>query len=66
MSSTESRTFKLMNIKTAEVLTLKYDSDVIDNIIKMILISKYTKLVKKTDDEFINNCITTVYPCLGK
>jgi len=66
MSSTESRTFKLMNIKTAEVLTLKYDSDVIDTIIKMILISKYTKLVKKTDDEFINNCITTVYPCLGK
>jgi nucleoside-triphosphatase THEP1 len=53
------RTFKLMNIKSAEVVTLNYINNelVVDKIIEMILISKYTKLVKKTDKEFIDNCI---------
>lgn len=53
------RTFKLMNIKSAEVMTLNYINNelVVDKIIEMILLSKYTKLVKKTDKEFIDNCI---------
>ena len=51
------RIFKLMNIKTAEVLTLTYNKEIINKIIKMILLAKYTKLVVKTDAEFIEGCL---------
>jgi len=51
------RIFKLMNIKTSEVLTLTYNDSVIDKIIEMILMAKFTKLTVKTDTEFIDDCL---------
>jgi hypothetical protein len=62
MSNVSMRTFKIMNIKSAEVLTLNYSNneETVDKIIEMILLSKYTKLVKKNDKEFIDSCIMIV------
>jgi len=51
------RTFKILNIKTAEVQTLTYNSVIIDNIILMILRAKYNKLIVLSDDEFIHKCL---------
>ena len=51
------RIFKLMNIKTSEVLTLTYNETVINKIIEMILVAKFTKLTVKTDTEFIDDCL---------
>ena len=46
------RIFKIMNIRTAEVQTLKYHN--IDAIIILILKSKYSKKTILSDEEFLN------------
>ena len=48
------RVFKIMNIRTAEVQTLKYQN--IDAIIILILKSKYSKKPILNDEEFIAQC----------
>jgi len=52
------RIFKLMNIKTSEVQTLKYNEEVINQIMIMILKSKYNIRQNVSDLEFIEKCIT--------
>lgn len=47
------RTFKIMNIRNAEVQTLTYNDMVIREIIELIVASKYTKRVVQTDEEFL-------------
>ena len=49
-----SRVFKIMNIRTSEVQTLKYDSVEIDDIMGLILKSKYQPL-KQLDVSFFNS-----------
>jgi hypothetical protein len=51
------RIFKLMNIKTSEVQTLKYNEQVINEIMIMILKSKYNTRQNISDAEFIDKCL---------
>ena len=50
------RIFKIMNIRTSEVLTLDYDNVKIDYIMKQILQSKYLKNNVYSNNEFIEKC----------
>jgi hypothetical protein len=56
------RVFKIMNIRTAEVLVLQYNTDAeattIDQIMVLLLRAKYSKLIIKSDDEFVNKCVS--------
>lgn len=52
------RVFKIMNIRTAEVLVLHYNTDTIDQIMVLLLRAKYSKLTIKSDDEFVNKCLS--------
>ena len=49
----ETRVFKIMNIRTAEVRVLKYVSEEIDDIVGQIIESKYKKQIPIRDAEFI-------------
>lgn len=62
MTQTETKIFKLMNIKSGEVQTLNSTSHLLDDIILMIIRSKFQKPVVKTDDEFIDNCKNIINP----
>lgn len=54
------RIFKIMNIKTAEVQTLKYNDEIIDKIMLLIFQAKYSKLIVKSDAEFIDSCLSII------
>ena len=54
------RIFKIMNIKTAEVQTLKYNDEIIDKIMLLIFQAKYSKLIVKSDAEFIDKCLSII------
>jgi len=56
MTHTETKLFKLMNIRTGEVQTLNAYSTLLDDIILLIIQSKFQKPIVKTDEEFIENC----------
>ena len=47
------RIFKIMNIKSSEVQTLKYNSEIINTIMMLIFKSKFTKICKLDDNQFI-------------
>lgn len=51
------RIFKIMNIRTAEVQTLVYKTDIINKIIVLIIKSKYTIKIPYSDDIFIARCM---------
>ena len=53
MTSIETKVFKLMNIRTGEVQTLNAYSSLLDDIILMIISTKFKKPIVKTDEEFI-------------
>ena len=56
------RIFKLMNIKTSEVQTLKYNEEVVNQIMIMILKSKYNVRQNISDAEFVEKCINDSHP----
>jgi hypothetical protein len=51
------RIFKIMNIRTSEVLSLHYDEELIDSIVLLLIKEKFTQKLRLTDDEFIENCL---------
>jgi len=57
-----SRIFKIMNIRTAEVQILQYntaaDAAIIDQIMLMLFRAKYSKMIVKTDDDFVDKCLS--------
>jgi hypothetical protein len=60
-----SRIFKIMNIRTAEVQILQYNTAadatnaaIIDQIMLMLFRAKYSKMIIKTDDEFVDKCLS--------
>ena len=50
------RIFKIMNIRTAEVLTLQYEDTKIEEVMKLIIQSKYMRAQTYSDNEFIEKC----------
>jgi len=57
LSTQGPRTFKLMNIRTSEVQTLKYEESIIDQIMIMILKSKYNTRPNLSDEAFVSRCL---------
>lgn len=56
--------YKILNIRTGEILELKYQDHLIDTIVELILINKYDPKFKDEDDDFIqkNQTINKRYP----
>lgn len=52
-----SKKFRLFNIKTGEHFTLNYDLCDLTDIVVMILKGKYFNQEKKSDDDFLEDCI---------
>lgn len=57
LSTQGPRIFKLMNIRTSEVQTLNYDDAIVDQIMIMILKSKYDTRQNMCDSEFVEKCL---------
>ena len=51
------RVFKIMNIRTSEVQTLNYEAEEIDEIMGLIIQSKYKKKQVIADEEFVKHLI---------
>lgn len=51
------RVFKIMNIRTSEVQTLNYEAEEIDEIMGLIIQSKYKKKQVIADEEFVRHLI---------
>lgn len=50
------RKYRLLNIRTGEVIQLKYESYIIEEIINILLENKYCVKDKENDEEFIKKC----------
>ena len=57
LTTDEPRDFKIFNIKTGEVWILNGEQEDLNFIIISLLRGKYGKNIKKTDEEFVNDCI---------
>lgn len=49
--------YKILNIRTGEVRTMKYKSHIVDEIMDIIFVNKYMPKVRDDDNEFIQKCI---------
>jgi hypothetical protein len=56
MTDKPKKDFKILNIKTGEVWDMNLSEEEVEMVVIEILKSKYLKAVKKTDEEFIENC----------
>jgi hypothetical protein len=56
MDSYGSRKFKLLNIRTGQIVTINAKSHLIDQIAEILLCNKYSPKMKDTDDEFVTKC----------
>lgn len=54
-----SKIYKLLNITDGELIRIKYDSFIVNQIVEILLEHKYGKIVKDTDEEFIKKCNKT-------
>ena len=52
----EEKVFKIFNIKTGEILRLDATMDDLNTIITTLLQGKFQEPIKKTDEEFIEDC----------
>lgn len=52
--------FKLLNIRTGEVLELEYDSDIVQKIMDILFENKYKSKSKDDDEAFIEKCNNTI------
>jgi hypothetical protein len=52
-----SRAFKLVNMRTGEVLRLKAGSHLIDETMRILMDNKYTKLPEVSDAAFVSQCL---------
>ena len=57
-NNTDYRSFKLVNIKTGEIKILNQDTNLIKNVIEVILKNKYGKRQIISDSEFVKKCNT--------
>lgn len=57
LTNDEERDFKIFNIKTGEVWILKSSQEDLNFIIIQLLRGKYGKIDKKTDQQFISDCL---------
>lgn len=51
-----NKKYKILNIRTNEILELKYNDHYVNEIIEFIFINKYDAKFKDDDNIFINNC----------
>ena len=56
----DKKDFKLLNIKSGEILKLDATMEELTFIMVLLLKGKYGKIEKKTDDEFIEDCQSQV------
>jgi hypothetical protein len=56
----EEKVFKIFNIKTGEVFRLEASMDDLHTIITTLLKGKFQETIKKTDEEFVNDCIKCI------
>jgi hypothetical protein len=52
-----SRVFKLINMRSGEVLRLQTDSHLIDEALRILVDNKYRRLPEMSDKEFIGTCL---------
>lgn len=55
-----SRVFKLVNIRTGDVLRLRSNSHLIDEAVRILMDNKYTKLPEVSDAVFVERCLRGV------
>jgi hypothetical protein len=61
MTSCGPRVFKIVNMRTGEVLRLNASSHLVDEAMKILVHNKYSKLPEVSDSEFIDSCISNKF-----
>lgn len=60
MSSDIKKEYKLLNIITGEIYKMDANIDDLNTIMRELLLSRYSRNIPKTDDEFIQSCVNSV------
>jgi hypothetical protein len=55
------REFKIINIRTAEIHKLNENSELINDVIQLLLSNRYDPKNKITDEKFIEKCLKKIY-----
>jgi hypothetical protein len=53
----EDRIFRLLNIRTGEMYEMKNDPVVVNDIIQLLMLNRYAKMISISDENFISNCL---------
>jgi hypothetical protein len=53
----ESRTFRLLNIRTGEMYEMINDSSLVNDVIQLLMINRYSKMISISDEEFVQSCL---------
>ncbi len=60
MSSDVKKEYKLLNIITGEIYKMDANIDDLNTIMRELLLSRFSRNISKTDDEFIQSCVNYV------
>jgi len=52
-----SRKYKILNIRTGELIVIKYENYIIEEIMNILFENKFSKSKKEEDDQFIKTCL---------
>lgn len=52
-----SRIFRLLNIRTGEMYEMKDDDNMIQEVIDLLILNRYEKLISISDEEFVQSCL---------
>lgn len=53
----KGRIFRLLNIRTGEMYEMKNDEELVNDIVGILMINRYSKLISISDQEFIDSCL---------
>lgn len=53
----EDRTFRLLNIRTGQMYEMKNDTVIVNDIIHLLMLNRYAKMISISDDQFIKDCL---------
>jgi hypothetical protein len=56
------RTFRLLNIRTGEMYEMIDDDRIVDDIVHLLFMNRYSKMESISDKDFVSSCISISYP----
>ena len=58
-SKFSERTFRLLNIRTGEMYEMRKDDQLIQDVMNLLILNRYEKMISISDEEFVKICLDT-------